>query len=183
MSGMDWKAHLRAATLFVLQGQTAPLAQLALGRPAPTAPLYFTAVVPINVTFPSTVRIAIDEHDAQPTALEWTRCLPSGCFASVALTDDALARWRARTKGGRLIFRNGAGQDTVVPMSFNGFGRAVEAGATVLMPVADQFWGDRYGILKDPYGHRWSIASRIEDLSPRALQQRAADWTKEQQQS
>jgi PhnB protein len=61
------------------------------------------------------------------------------------------------------------------------FGRAVDAGATVLMPVADQFWGDRYGILKDPFGHRWSIASRIEDLSPRALQQRAADWSKEQQ--
>jgi uncharacterized glyoxalase superfamily protein PhnB len=61
------------------------------------------------------------------------------------------------------------------------FSRAVDAGATVLMPVADQFWGDRYGILKDPFGHRWSIASRLEDLSPRALQQRAADWTKEQQ--
>jgi hypothetical protein len=49
------------------------------------------------------------------------------------------------------------------------------------MPVADQFWGDRYGILRDPFGHRWSIASRIEDLSPRALQQRAADWTKDHQ--
>ena len=61
------------------------------------------------------------------------------------------------------------------------FGRAVDAGAAVLMPVADQFWGDRYGILTDPYGHRWSIASRIEDLSPRALQQRAEAWTKEQQ--
>ena len=61
------------------------------------------------------------------------------------------------------------------------FARAVEEGATVLMPVADQFWGDRYGMLTDPYGHRWSIASRIEDLSPRALQQRAADWTREQQ--
>ena len=61
------------------------------------------------------------------------------------------------------------------------FNRAVDAGATVLMPVADQFWGDRYGILVDPFGHRWSIASRIEDLSPRALQERAAQWSKEQQ--
>jgi PhnB protein len=59
------------------------------------------------------------------------------------------------------------------------FGRAVAAGATVLMPVADQFWGDRYGILKDPFGHRWSIASRIEDLSPKALQARAAAWVKD----
>jgi len=58
------------------------------------------------------------------------------------------------------------------------FDRAVQAGATVLMPAADQFWGDRYGILRDPFGHRWSMASRIEDLSPRRLQQRAAEWAK-----
>jgi uncharacterized glyoxalase superfamily protein PhnB len=61
------------------------------------------------------------------------------------------------------------------------FDRAVEAGAQVLMPVADQFWGDRYGMLTDPFGHRWSIASRIEDLSPKALQDRAAQWVKQQE--
>jgi uncharacterized glyoxalase superfamily protein PhnB len=59
------------------------------------------------------------------------------------------------------------------------FARAIAAGATVLMPVADQFWGDRYGMLTDPFGHRWSIASRIEDLSPKALQERAAQWVKQ----
>lgn len=59
------------------------------------------------------------------------------------------------------------------------FERAVAAGAEVLLPVADQFWGDRYGMLADPFGHRWSMASRIEDLSPRALQERAATWAKE----
>ena len=56
------------------------------------------------------------------------------------------------------------------------FERAVAAGATVLMKVADQFWGDRYGMLDDPFGHRWSIASRIEDLSPRDLHKRAESW-------
>ena len=61
------------------------------------------------------------------------------------------------------------------------FDRAVGAGAQVLMPVADQFWGDRYGIVTDPFGHRWSIASRIEDLSPKALQDRAAQWVKQQE--
>ena len=61
------------------------------------------------------------------------------------------------------------------------FTRAVDAGAEVLMPVADQFWGDRYGMLKDPFGHRWSIASRIEDLSPKTLQARAAAWVKDQE--
>jgi PhnB protein len=61
------------------------------------------------------------------------------------------------------------------------FNRAVDAGATVLMPVSDQFWGDRYGILADPFGHRWSIASRIEDLSPNDMHKRAESWAKEQQ--
>ena len=56
------------------------------------------------------------------------------------------------------------------------FDRAVAEGATVLMKVADQFWGDRYGIISDPFGHRWSIASRIEDLSPRDLHKRAESW-------
>lgn len=37
--------------------------------------------------------------------------------------------------------------------------QAVSAGATVIMPVADMFWGDRYGVIEDPFGHRWSIAT------------------------
>jgi PhnB protein len=40
--------------------------------------------------------------------------------------------------------------------------RAVSAGATIAMPLADQFWGDRYGQLKDPYGHSWSIGAPIK---------------------
>jgi uncharacterized glyoxalase superfamily protein PhnB len=59
------------------------------------------------------------------------------------------------------------------------FQSAVDAGAEVVMPVADAFWGDRYAIVKDPFGHRWSIASRIEDLSPQEIQQRAAMWRDE----
>jgi uncharacterized glyoxalase superfamily protein PhnB len=45
------------------------------------------------------------------------------------------------------------------------FARAVKAGAQVEMPVMDQFWGDRYGKLKDPFGHKWSIATHTKDLS------------------
>jgi PhnB protein len=54
--------------------------------------------------------------------------------------------------------------------------RTVAAGATVLMPLQDCFWGDRYAIVRDPFGHRWSMATRIEDLSPRQLQKRAAEF-------
>ena len=45
------------------------------------------------------------------------------------------------------------------------FDRAVKAGAQVEMPVSDQFWGDRYGKLKDPFGHKWSIATHTKDMS------------------
>ena len=43
--------------------------------------------------------------------------------------------------------------------------RAVSAGAKVTMPVADQFWGDRYGKLEDPFGHHWSVATHVRDVS------------------
>ena len=43
--------------------------------------------------------------------------------------------------------------------------QAAATGAKVVMPAADMFWGDRYGIVEDPFGHRWSIATHIKDLS------------------
>ena len=43
--------------------------------------------------------------------------------------------------------------------------RAEQAGATVKMPAADMFWGDRYGVVVDPFGHNWSIATHLRDLS------------------
>ncbi len=51
--------------------------------------------------------------------------------------------------------------------------RAVAAGATLTMPVADQFWGDRSGCLQDPFGHRWMFSSHIEDVSEEDMAQRA----------
>jgi uncharacterized glyoxalase superfamily protein PhnB len=53
------------------------------------------------------------------------------------------------------------------------FERAVAAGATAVMPVADMFWGDRYGVLKDPFGHSWSIAHHVRDMSPAEMQEAA----------
>jgi PhnB protein len=44
--------------------------------------------------------------------------------------------------------------------------RAAAAGAKVTMPVADMFWGDRYGQFEDPFGHRWSIATHVRDVTP-----------------
>jgi PhnB protein len=53
--------------------------------------------------------------------------------------------------------------------------RAQDAGATVLMPAADMFWGDRYGVVTDPFGHKWSFATHIKDLTPEEMQAGMAD--------
>ena len=51
--------------------------------------------------------------------------------------------------------------------------QAVDAGATVTMEVADQFWGDRFGSITDPFGHSWSIATHVEDVPPEEMAERA----------
>ena len=51
--------------------------------------------------------------------------------------------------------------------------RAVDAGATIEMEVADQFWGDRFGSVQDPFGHLWSIATHVEDVPPAEMAERA----------
>ncbi len=53
--------------------------------------------------------------------------------------------------------------------------KAVDGGATVTMEVADQFWGDRFGSIKDPFGHIWSIATHVEDVPPEEIAQRAKE--------
>jgi PhnB protein len=48
--------------------------------------------------------------------------------------------------------------------------QAVRAGAKTTMPVTDMFWGDRYGQIEDPFGHRWSIATHVRDVAPADMQ-------------
>lgn len=53
------------------------------------------------------------------------------------------------------------------------FDQAVSAGAKITMPLDDMFWGDRYGKLEDPFGHHWSIATHVRDVTPEEIQQAA----------
>jgi PhnB protein len=52
------------------------------------------------------------------------------------------------------------------------FNQAVAAGAKVTMPLANQFWGDRYGQITDPFGHHWALGSHIEDVAPDEMERR-----------
>lgn len=51
------------------------------------------------------------------------------------------------------------------------FQRAIDNGATSLMAVSDTFWGDRYGVLQDPFGHKWSVGTHVRDVSMEEMQQ------------
>jgi uncharacterized glyoxalase superfamily protein PhnB len=53
--------------------------------------------------------------------------------------------------------------------------RAQRAGATVTMPVQDMFWGDRYGVINDPFGHSWSVATHMRDVTPEEMRKAMAD--------
>jgi len=55
------------------------------------------------------------------------------------------------------------------------FDRAVKAGAKALRPAGDKFYGDRPGQFEDPFGHRWSVATHTEDVSPEEMAKRAAE--------
>ena len=55
------------------------------------------------------------------------------------------------------------------------FDRAVSAGAKVVMPLSNQFWGDRYGQVNDPFGHTWALGQHIEDVPPEEMERRSRE--------
>ena len=61
-----------------------------------------------------------------------------------------------------------------VPNADTLFKQASDAGCKVVMPLADQFWGDRYGVVQDPFGFKWAIATHIEDPTPEEIKEREA---------
>ena len=63
------------------------------------------------------------------------------------------------------------------------FKRAIDAGGTETMKVENQFWGDRMGGLTDPFGHKWSIATHVEDVPESEFPARMAEWSSKQKQA
>lgn len=67
-----------------------------------------------------------------------------------------------------------------VPDADKAFDHAVKAGAKVDRPLENQAWGDRMGTVVDPFGHKWSLATHVEDVSPEELKRRMDEWMKQQ---
>ena len=91
---------------------------------------------------------------------------------SIVMLSDEFLEWGAKgaqTLGGTPVSLNLYVEDCDAV-----FKQAVEAGATVKMELADQFWGDRYGQVVDPFGQVWAIATHVKDLTPEEIGQAAA---------
>ena len=113
------------AQTIIIQGQQAPLAELAIGRIKKTDPLRVTVVLPINVSFPSAPQVNLDGHPA--LELMWKRCLPNGCFADASPKDEVFRGWRAAKTNGRIETKDAFGRNVVVTISFRGLAQALDA--------------------------------------------------------
>jgi uncharacterized glyoxalase superfamily protein PhnB len=98
---------------------------------------------------------------------------------SVVMLNDAFPEWGG--KGPKALGGSAVAIHLYVKDSDKVFKKAVKAGATVAMPLADMFWGDRYGMLIDPFGHRWAIATHIKDVKPAAMAKAAKAAMAQQQ--
>lgn len=86
---------------------------------------------------------------------------------SAVMLVDEMPEWGAF--GPKSLKGSSVTMHIYVPDADAFFARAVAAGAKVIMPLADMFWGDRYGKIEDPFGHHWSIATHQRDLSPEEI--------------
>ena len=113
------------AQTIIIQGQQAPVAELAIGRIKKADPLRVTVVLPVNVTFPSAPQVQLDGKEA--LELAWKRCLPNGCYADAVPKEEVLRSWRAARTTGRVETKDAFGRNVVVTISFRGLNQALDA--------------------------------------------------------
>jgi invasion protein IalB len=116
-----------AAQTIQVQGQSAPIAQMGIGRLSAGEPLRLTVVLPPNIVLPSSVHVATDEKDDAGVDLAWRRCLPGGCIAEVKLESETIKSWRARSTPGKVTYKDAAGRAVAIPFSFRGLAQALDA--------------------------------------------------------
>jgi uncharacterized glyoxalase superfamily protein PhnB len=93
--------------------------------------------------------------------------------SAIFMADDSPM---SSTKSPSLLGGASASITLFVPDSDAVFNRAVAAGAEVVMPIGDMFWGDRYSVVKDPFGCFWSIATHKEDVSSEEMERRSREF-------
>ncbi len=109
-----------------VQGKNLPFSRVAVARTARGAPVMLTVQLPVNVLVRVDVRIQTSAADAG-LSVPFDHCVPAGCFANFALTEDMLKKFHDANNVGKLTFKNAGGQDVAIPLSFKGFAAAFDA--------------------------------------------------------
>lgn len=156
---------------------TAPVAGEPTPQVAPIPKGYFTLTPMITV---KGVDAAVDFY-VRAFAAEKLFAMPgpdgkTTMHAEIKLGDSIVMVEEEMAEGPRAASTLGGSPATLMLYVANAdevFTAAQSAGAKVELPIADQFWGDRYGQLVDPFGHRWAVATHTEDLTPDQMKQRS----------
>ncbi|WP_377299507.1 invasion associated locus B family protein [Rhizobium sp. SGZ-381] len=113
-----------------VEGQSQPVAQIALGRLPGEAALHITAVLPVNVSLPGNVHVSGNGKDGTDEKggldLQWRRCAGGACYADGQPADDVLKIWRKEPQA-QLRFIDAAGRTIGLPLSWNGLPQALDA--------------------------------------------------------
>jgi invasion protein IalB len=127
-AGTDAQPRIcEVAQAITLQGQQAPIAQIAFGRVTRGEAMRLTLVLPTNVTILAKPKVLSAKEDASPLELSWQRCVPAGCIAMTPVTDDVLARLGAGTESGSIVFKDASDREVSLPLSLRGLAQALAA--------------------------------------------------------
>jgi invasion protein IalB len=114
-------------TTLTIRGQSSPFARVAFVRPARDKPTRLIALVPVNVSTASVVKIAADSGKAD-ISLPFKSCVPAGCLAESELSKDQLQAFRSQAKAaGQMTLVDAAGKSTMLAISLRGLDQALDA--------------------------------------------------------
>lgn len=109
-------------------GDSAPLAQVAIGRLSASEPLRLTLVLPFNVALTSAPKVSAEAKDAFPVQqTAWQRCVPGGCLASVTMGDDVVKKVRTAGDAARMEYRDAGDREVTLGFSLRGLPEALDA--------------------------------------------------------
>jgi invasion protein IalB len=126
-AGTAPKRLCEVAMVLTAQGQTAPIAQVALAKAVGTEGTPLTVVLPHNVSLTSKPRIALAKAGDAPIELTWQRCTPGACFASANLPADAVKKIGVQTEPGKIVYKTAGEQELALPLSFRGLAQSLDA--------------------------------------------------------
>lgn len=121
------KRICEVAQIIAPQGQTNPIAQVALGKLTASEPNRLTVMLTPNIAIPAKPQIAVAKSGGMTVELSWQSCTPAGCIAIASITDDTVRTFSAQNEFGRILFKDATGHDIALQLSFRGLAQALAA--------------------------------------------------------